>query len=830
MEYAFIGTETEAGWSEWTGSNVETSEAGVRLATAPTFLPPAVVADLPDVTVVDVDRDGCGDLYVLGRSDTDSRSILYRIDRATGALRRLSCLGTDEAPVEEASGTDEADGSGWEPTALRLTTDTVYLAERRTGDRPSGRVRALSRWLLQTRWVADDSLTAPVALAEHGGTVYVLDAGDDPAVAAVRPDGGVERVVGGFVAPTDLSADDAGNLYVLDAASEGGDGLLVRRFAADALESDGEPVTAGEAPTATLPDGTTCIEAADSPLVDGRRAGEGESVEGTADGVPPDATTDADAGGESGASAETELFACAGPDAFGETSLFRLAFAGDAIENGEQERVVRFSDRCARLLWRPGRERSLYGIDRGASTVYFLKATRRNRATGGRLAHDARLVRRFDSGLVGVQWHRLTLDRDVGEGDTRIRVSYYATDDPGEELERLEAISGIGERFADRLRAAGVAGISDLADLSAEEVADIVSTHPGMAGLVHSNARRWLERAREWTPRWRPLDGADPQDALLTDATGRYLWVKLELLGSETASPRVASLRAYFPRRSYLRYLPAVYSEDERSAAFLERFLSLFESVFTDVEAGIESVTTYLDPDGVPAEHVPWLGEWLGLDIDETWSEAAARELVASAPVLFTKRGTPAGLLETLGIYLRDVEVAAPSWERARERERETLAALVEAGLLTDAEMDEALADHAALAAERHDDRLFSLLESTDLDRIDSEAAAVDYRRLVGSQHRFVVLVRSAVGDERVRTVRRIIETQTPTHASGRAVELRPRFEVGGHTYLNVNSVLSTPRFVVGEAGLGKDATLTEREQYAQFGVKSRLGEDTLMS
>lgn len=133
---------------------------------------------------------------------------------------------------------------------------------------------------------------------------------------------------------------------------------------------------------------------------------------------------------------------------------------------------------------------------------------------------------------------------------------------------------------------------------------------------------------------------------------GRYLWLKLRLSTfDEKSRASIQSARIFYPRLSYLRYLPPTYREDQVSAAFLERFLSLFETVFQGIEAEIDQLFRHFDPETAPPEFLPWLASWIGLSIDEDLRDEQIRRLIRRAPVLYSGKGTPAGLVEFLQIY-----------------------------------------------------------------------------------------------------------------------------------------------------------------------------------
>ncbi len=97
----------------------------------------------------------------------------------------------------------------------------------------------------------------------------------------------------------------------------------------------------------------------------------------------------------------------------------------------------------------------------------------------------------------------------------------------------------------------------------------------------------------------------------------------------------------------YLKYLPALYYDDE----VMGRFLMIFESLWNPIESQIDNIWYYFDPKMTPRELVPWLASWSDLALDERWTEAQQRKLLGSAARLYRMRGTKRGLVEYLEIY-----------------------------------------------------------------------------------------------------------------------------------------------------------------------------------
>src|SRR5262249_37400062 len=134
-------------------------------------------------------------------------------------------------------------------------------------------------------------------------------------------------------------------------------------------------------------------------------------------------------------------------------------------------------------------------------------------------------------------------------------------------------------------------------------------------------------------PAENPVVDDPPPDFLVQSREGQYLWLKLELSSDGYSSPLVRALRVYFPRDSYLHYLPAIYAADDESRWFLERFLSIFQTEWDALEQRFETMARYFDPAAVPAgPFLEALAGWLALPLEKTWAAAQQRVLLQAAP------------------------------------------------------------------------------------------------------------------------------------------------------------------------------------------------------
>jgi phage tail-like protein len=326
-------------------------------------------------------------------------------------------------------------------------------------------------------------------------------------------------------------------------------------------------------------------------------------------------------------------------------------------------------------------------------------------------------------------------------------------------------------------------------------------------------------------------------DCLVQSPPGRYLWLRLKFFCDGKFSPCVDRLRIHYPRSSSLKYLPAVYSQDEPGRTFLDQFLSIFDTMWAIVGDKVTRIAAYFDPMATPAtaknpsdtDFLNWLATWMGLALDRHWPEDRRRKLLRYAWKLYKLRGTPEGLKLHIELY---TGIKPQVLEHFRLR-RWLYAGYARVG------------DQAALWGANIMDRLqlnvHAQLGTVQL--IDTGNPLTDpfakeaYQFTVFVPQRGAAPVDPQADALQQQTVQRIIEMAKPAHTLGYLQMTRPRFRIGIQSFIGKDTVVGIypTKVIEGQSKLGYDSTLGEPldEQgppAMRVGQTTRIGARTLMN
>lgn len=409
---------------------------------------------------------------------------------------------------------------------------------------------------------------------------------------------------------------------------------------------------------------------------------------------------------------------------------------------------------CKKLAYGP--EGRLYVLDgEGKKLTRLIRKKVNLRASDGSF-HGTYLSKPLDSREYGTLWHRLLISGDFVKG-TQIEFFYYVSDEK----------------------------------LSESEIEDL-------------NLERWRVGISETSA----AQGNKKRDALFLDnAQGRYLWFKIVLSGTEELSPAVRSIGIFFPRASYIDYLPAIYREEPHSKDLLERFLSIFESIIFETDYTIEHIDRFFDACGAPPQFLSWLASWLAVPVDKDWTEEKKRLFIRHAISLYKKRGTREGLSDSIELFTGIKPLIVENF-------RINLPCKGEEPLpCSDEDTIFFPPEEAKIKIDGKEEKLINILFGTE--------------RFVFS----VFLQDPDINTATIKQVRRIIDEQKPAHTCYNLKVLEPWFYLDMHTYLGINTTLTKPEFILGKtAVIGRDTVLHDEEKAGQVERHSRVEIDTVLS
>lgn len=389
---------------------------------------------------------------------------------------------------------------------------------------------------------------------------------------------------------------------------------------------------------------------------------------------------------------------------------------------------------------------------------------------------------RLDSGDWQTAWGRLFVEACLPR-ETRVRAYCFATDDPPPARD--------ASKLPTNCAAVKLAYPSEsppqLSEFFDPSDADFGPLHPRG---VHSE----LPWAKSPPAPFEILEAPVGQ-------RGRYLFIALELIGNTRRSPKIRSVRAEYPAHDYLRRLPRTFSRDAAAAAFLQRYLAIFEGFLREIEAKSAERATLLHPAATRQELLPWLASFFGLVLDGRFSEAQQRTLIAEIAELWRGRGTLPGIRRWLEIYLGFPPIIV---EGFRTR-----------------------GPGGAVLGERNGP-LSALAGTFRVGGTGASGSDASVEQLYGSYaHRFTVIVPVPLGEERRAVVRALLEQQKPAHTAYELCVAGDGMRIGLGLHVALTTVLGSGSgfgtAALGSWQLGADQVVGRANEGVVAGV-SKLG------
>ncbi len=395
--------------------------------------------------------------------------------------------------------------------------------------------------------------------------------------------------------------------------------------------------------------------------------------------------------------------------------------------------------------------------------------------------HGAVVTFALDSGVFQNQWGIAYVDACVPQG-CGIRINFHTSDELPEfhNLTRSKAFNdgGFGE-------------------LPHEELSPAMPDQRPIQDLQTHAGYRLFRRGSDDELVWEEAtaESVVTYESPAHAPSGRYLWLTLELTGSGKRTPTINALRVQTQGHDLLAHLPKLYSRDARVGSFLRRYLAMPDSLLDHLDTAALFRHALLDPCSSPKEMLPWLAGFVGLVLDDRFSDGVRRRLIEAAVRLFRFRGTVEGLKTFLQIYT-GVEIIIIEHFKVHGL----------GGAIVGAEHPEQ--GDAILGAGY---RVGQALASSDSPVIDDEP---HFETLTDERHahRFSVLIPALLSSEQLDVVRHILDQHRPAHTLFDVCTVESGMRIGRGLHLQLSSIIGhTGGFLpvqLDSSTLGRGTTL----------------------
>jgi phage tail-like protein len=346
------------------------------------------------------------------------------------------------------------------------------------------------------------------------------------------------------------------------------------------------------------------------------------------------------------------------------------------------------------------------------------------------------------------------------------------------------------------------------AGIGLEAVVSDEESEDGALALLTEGPGRPLFRRTDGSeqPWFANAEGFATYEAPAPADRGRYLWVVLWLRGTAQATPKLRALRAERRGHDWLRRLPQLYSRNEPMRSFLQRYLAPAAGLIEDTGVLADTRHALLKPASVPAEVLPWLASWVGLALDERWSETARRTMLREAVTMFRLRGTVSGMRRML-----EIVTGAPVVIIEKFRMR----GLGRVGADGDGWDAPAILGHGLRVG-----------GPVGTETATGEAEAIE-DSFAKWAHRFTVMLLTELSDEQAAAIRHLLDVHRPAHTLVDVCTVGAGMRVGLGLQLELTSIVGRgsgwQRLQLGASLLGRNRVLGRPVNGISPGA-SRLG------
>lgn len=354
-----------------------------------------------------------------------------------------------------------------------------------------------------------------------------------------------------------------------------------------------------------------------------------------------------------------------------------------------------------------------------------------------------------------------------------------------------------------------VAGPFDAGEVRAWERAWVQAATP--AGTQVSVEVALQATAAPSPAAWFALPCADALLAPLApaDVDRRHAWLRITLASTHpAASPILRQARAATAAEDWLDHLPATFRRHD-DTGLLGRWLRELRGEFGAVEEAIDDMPRVADPSFAANSALPWLAQWLALELPRIETADERRALIDRAVALFARRGTRESIAGFVQLHtgirpaiVEDFELRAV-WvlgQTSRLGFDTRLPALAPFGMVLP---DEEVADPCCPGP------IGSAVVGASGPLASYQAGVPLFAE---TAWRFCVVVDAyRAGDAAtLQELRRIVDREKPAHTDYRVRLVQPDMRVGLQSVLGVDTIVGgdPPAWRLAPATLGADTRL----------------------
>ena len=125
---------------------------------------------------------------------------------------------------------------------------------------------------------------------------------------------------------------------------------------------------------------------------------------------------------------------------------------------------------------------------------------------------------------------------------------------------------------------------------------------------------------------------------------GRYIWIRLDIIMLDRQPVRLSRIKLLLKSESMIEYLPEVYRSGDGENGFMTRYLSIFDSIFFDMDGRIDKARSAMDYRAADGAMLRYLADWIMAEDSAYLDEESLRQRISRTALDYRMSGTRQGL------------------------------------------------------------------------------------------------------------------------------------------------------------------------------------------